>query len=107
MVSYRSHELEIRGYEKPTVEATLRVKRRGSASNSSVPWTVGTFQPRISNPWLFFFLPTDVMKCNTIFPTGQNTAKILGIFDAQKIPSIVTDKPINRTLTGEIMPQTD
>jgi len=46
--------LEIRGWKVPTVEATLRLQRAAFGYYSCVPWTLGFFQPRISNPWLCF-----------------------------------------------------
>ena len=46
------HGLEIRGSEVPTVQGTEEITLRPSNYCLNVASTVGTFQPRISNPWL-------------------------------------------------------
>ena len=46
------HGLEIRGSEHPIVQGTEEITLRPSNYCLNVASTVGTFQPRISNPWL-------------------------------------------------------
>ena len=46
------HGLEIRGSENPTVQGTEDLIPQRVSDTLNVASTVGTFQPRISNPWL-------------------------------------------------------
>ena len=44
--------MEIRGWKKPSVQGTQEKSRKTGRYSLNVASTVGTFQPRISNPWL-------------------------------------------------------